>query len=54
MRRLKLTPVEVRTLRDTGIFHSHSRTPMRAQADVGLSQELTLHDFNIGIELMGN
>ena len=25
MKRLELTPVEVRTLRDMGIFHSHPR-----------------------------
>ncbi len=42
MKRLELTPVEVRTLRDMGIFHSHPRTRMRAQAIVRLSQGLTL------------
>ena len=38
MKRLELTPAEVRTLRDMGIFHSHPRTRMRAQAIVRLSQ----------------
>ena len=42
MKRLELTPVEIRTLRDMGIFHSHPRTRMRAQAIVRLSQGLTL------------
>jgi transposase len=42
MKRLELTLVEVRTLRDMGIFHSHPRTRMRAQAIVRLSQGLTL------------
>jgi 23S rRNA A2030 N6-methylase RlmJ len=42
MKRLELTPVEVRTLRDMGISHSHPRTRMRAQAIVRLSQGLTL------------
>ena len=42
MKRLELTPAEVRTLRDMGIFHSHPRTRMRAQAIVRLSQGLTL------------
>jgi len=42
MKRLQLTPVEIRTLRDMGIFHSHPRTRMRAQAIVRLSQGLTL------------
>jgi transposase len=42
MKRLELTPVEVRALRDMGIFHSHPRTRMRAQAIVRLSQGLTL------------
>lgn len=42
MKRLELTAVEIRTLRDMGIFHSHPRTRMRAQAIVRLSQGLTL------------
>jgi transposase len=42
MKRLELTLVEIRTLRDMGIFHSHPRTRMRAQAIVRLSQGLTL------------
>lgn len=42
MERLELTSVEVRTLRDMGIFHSHPRTRMRAQVIVRLSQGLTL------------
>ena len=31
MKRLELTPVEIRTLRDMGIFHNHPRTRMRVQ-----------------------
>jgi hypothetical protein len=42
MKRLELTKGEARTLRDMGIFHSHPRTRMRAQAIVRLSQGLTL------------
>ncbi|MET0961758.1 MAG: helix-turn-helix domain-containing protein [Noviherbaspirillum sp.] len=42
MKRLELTSVEVRTLRDMGIFHSHPRTRMWAQAIVRLSQGLML------------
>jgi hypothetical protein len=42
MERLVLSSVEIRTLRDMGIFHSHPRTRMRAQAIVRLSQGLTL------------
>jgi len=42
MKRRELTLMEVRTQRDIGIFHSHLRTRMRAQAIVRLSQELTL------------
>jgi hypothetical protein len=42
MKRLELTPAEIRTLRDMGIFQSHPRTRMRAQAIVRLSQGLTL------------
>jgi transposase len=42
MKRLELIPVEIRTLHDMGIFHSHSRTRMRAQAIVRLSHGLTL------------
>ena len=42
MKRLELTAVEVRTLHDMEIFHSHPRTRMRAQAIVRLSQGLTL------------
>lgn len=37
--------MEVRTLRDMGIFHSHPRTRMRAQAIVRLSQGLTLQQI---------
>ena len=42
MKRLELTSVEMRTLRDMGIFHSHPRTRLRAQVIVRLSQGLTL------------
>jgi len=42
MKRLELTQAEVRTLRYVGIFHSHPRTRMRAQAIVRLNQGLTL------------
>ena len=42
MKRLDLTSVEVRTLRDMGIFHSHPCIRLRAQAIVRLSQGLTL------------
>ena len=45
MKCLGLTPVEVRTLRDMGIFHSHPRTRMRAQAIVQLSQGSTLQQI---------
>lgn len=42
MKRLELTKGELRTLREMGIFHSHPRARMRAQAIVRLSQGLTL------------
>jgi hypothetical protein len=41
MKRRVLSSVEIRTLRDMGIFHSHPRTRMRAQAIVRLSKGLT-------------
>lgn len=43
MKRLELTKGELRTLREMGIFHSHPRARMRAQAIMRLSQGLTLH-----------
>ena len=46
MKRLELTSVEMRTLRDREIFHSHPRTRLRAQAIVRLSQGLTLQGSN--------
>ena len=49
MKRLELTLVEVRTLRDMGIFHSHPRTRMRAQAIVRLSQGLTLQQPSVSV-----
>lgn len=42
MKRLELTKGKSRTLREMGVFHSHPRTRMPAQAIVRLSQGLTL------------
>lgn len=42
MKLLVLNNVEQQTLREMGIFHSHARTRMRAQAILRLSQGLTL------------
>lgn len=42
MKHLKLTEDERRTLREMGVFHPHSRTRMRAQGILRLSQGLTL------------
>lgn len=42
MKRLELTPVENRIMPDMGIFRSCTRTRLRAQAIVRLSQGLTL------------
>jgi transposase len=42
VKRLELTKGEFRTLREMGVFHSHPRTRMRAQAIVRLSQGQTL------------
>jgi transposase len=51
MERLVLSSVEIRTLRDMGIFHSHPRTRMRAQAIVRLSQGLTLQQVANGFDV---
>ncbi len=42
MKRLKLSAEEYRTLRETGIYHSHARVRMRAQGVLRLSQDRTL------------
>lgn len=42
MKHLELTEDEQRTLREMGVFHQHSRTRMRAQGILRLSQGLTL------------
>jgi len=42
MKLLRLDKVELQTLREMGVFHSHPRTRIRAQAIVRLSQGLTL------------
>lgn len=42
MKHMELSEEERRTLREMGIFHTHPRTRMRAQAILRLSQSLTL------------
>lgn len=42
MKQLELTWEEYRTLRKLGVFHSHSRTQLRAQEMFRLSQSPTL------------